>query len=221
MIPFITGPSAPIICKLTLLDDDRAVLASDQASFARDDSAILDRGGMASSEHAVDRQVLVKVRQDLSSTRSRTPIAHQVANYREETDKLDTSALHAGVGGVSDELSGRTGAFDIGKDGVAFGTEGESEESSANVGHDSSDDNLFLAGCFDSCTELRVVPCAGLWSVRNTEEKDSTYLTSPWRRMRGASGYISIISFGSGPFGPVSAEVVRITGKSNSLPSSA
>ena len=47
------------------------------------------------------------------------------------------------------------------------------------------------------------------------------YLTSPWRRMRGALGYISIISLGRGPLGPVSAEVVMMTGRSNSLPSSA
>lgn len=47
------------------------------------------------------------------------------------------------------------------------------------------------------------------------------YLTSPWRRMKGALGYISIISLGSGPLGPVSAEVDRMTGKLNNLPSSA
>jgi hypothetical protein len=65
------------------------------------------------------------------------------------------------------------------------------------------------------------------------------YLTSPWRRIKGALGYISINSLGRGyvllivrigrslesmrrtPLGPVSADVDRMTGMSKTWPMAA
>lgn len=151
-----------------LLDDNGTVLPGDQASLTRNDSAVLNSRSVAPGKHAVNRQVLVEVGQDLASTGSRAPIAHKIANNGEQADKLDTSSLHAGVGGVADELSSGAGAFDVGKDRVAFSAERKSEESSAHIRDDAGDDDLLLAGCFDCSAELSVVPGAERQSVRNS-----------------------------------------------------
>jgi hypothetical protein len=116
---------------------------------------------MAPSKHAIHGKVAVQVRQNLLSTRSRTPIAHQVADNREQADQLDARLLHAGVGRVADQLRGRAGALDVGEDGVALGAQRQGEESGADIGHDAGDDDLLLAGCLDGGAELLVVPGAG------------------------------------------------------------
>ena len=46
-------------------------------------------------------------------------------------------------------------------------------------------------------------------------------MISPFLCTTFTSGYMSRISFGTGPFGPVSADVVITTGRSNSLPMAA
>jgi hypothetical protein len=177
-------------------------------------------------KHTVDREVLVKEGHDLLGTRSSTPITHKIADNREERDELDTCLLHAGVGRVADEFRVGSRGFDVGKDRVAFGAEGKSEEGSADIGGDTCDDDLLLAGGFDGGLKFRVVPgtvimlddclvfvlLSGFWLA---------YLTSPWRRISGALGYISSISLGRGPLGPVSAEVLMMTGRLKSLPTSA
>ena len=169
---------------------------------------------MVASKNTIDRHVLVKVRQNLLSTRGVAPVAHQVANNSEERVHLDTSSRHLVVGRIADEFSGSAGSLNIGEDGVACSTEGQGEESSADVGGDTGEDDLLLARGFDSSTELRVIP--GTKSVSRSSHHGGlvTHLTSPWRRMKGALGYISMNSLGRGPFGPVSAEVDRITGMS-------
>jgi hypothetical protein len=171
--------SYPTLNSKVPLDDNGTILAGDQASLTRNNSTVFDSARMTPSKHTINRQVLIEVRQDLSGTRSRTPIAHKITDNREKANKLNTSTLHARVGGVTDELGGGAGAFDVGKDRVAFGAERKSEKSGAHVGDDASNDDLLLAGCFDCSAELGVIPGAGSRSVMNTKEMELSYLTSP------------------------------------------
>lgn len=115
---------------------------------------------MMPSQLSINRHVLVQVRKDLLSTRSVAPIAHQITHNREQAVKLDTGAGHLVVGRVADELGGGARGFDIGEDGVAGGAEGEGQEGGADVRGDACEDDLFLAGGFDGCSELGVVPGA-------------------------------------------------------------
>lgn len=115
---------------------------------------------MAPSKHTIHGKVTIQVRQNLLSTRSSAPIAHQIADNREQADQLDTCLLHAGVGRVTDELRGRARALDVGEDGVALGAQRQGEEGGADVGYDAGDDDLLLSGGFDGGAEFLVVPGA-------------------------------------------------------------
>jgi hypothetical protein len=117
---------------------------------------------------SIDRHVTVKKGEDLSSTGGVPPVPHQIADNREQADKLDTSLLHARVGNVADKGRSGTGGLDVGEDRVAFSAEREREESGAHVGCDTGDDNLGLVGGFDGGAELGVVPSARRWLVRDT-----------------------------------------------------
>lgn len=116
---------------------------------------------MVPSQHAIDRKVSVKVRQNLLGTRSVAPIPHQVAHNGEEGNKLNARLLHAGICCVADEFSVGARAFDVGEDRVAFSAESESQECGADVGGDTRDDDLLLARGLDSVSELSVIPGAG------------------------------------------------------------
>lgn len=105
------------------LNHNSTVLTSDQASLTRDEGTILNGSGMAPSKHAINRHVLVEEGKNLGSTRSGTPIAHEITDNGKQADHLHTGLLHAGVGGVADELGSGTGTFDVGKDRVTFGAE--------------------------------------------------------------------------------------------------
>ena len=116
---------------------------------------------MSSSHHSVNGQVLVQVREQLLRTGGVAPVPHQIAHNREERDELYTSLLHACVCCVTYELRVSTAGFNVGKDGVALGAEGEGEESGANVCGDAADDDLGLVCGADSGLEVLVVPGAG------------------------------------------------------------
>lgn len=130
----------------------------DQLGLARDDSAVLDGRSVGTSNVSVDRQVPVKVRKDLLGTRDIPPVAHQIADDGEHADELDACLLHAGVGRVADELGVSAASFDVGEDGVALGAERQSEEGGADIGGDTGDDDLLLAGGLDGGAEIGVVP---------------------------------------------------------------
>ena len=117
------------------------------------------------SQHAVNREISVKVRQQFLGTRGVTPIPHQVARNGKEGNELNARLLHAGVCRVADELSVGAGTFDIGEDGVAFCAEGKCQERGADVSCDTRDNDLLLAGGFDCGLEFWVVPGA-TWVVR-------------------------------------------------------
>jgi hypothetical protein len=179
---------------------------------------------MPARQHPINRQIAIQIRQHLLSAWRRPPIPHQVADDREQRHELDTRLLHARVGRVADELRGGARALYVGEDGVSLGAEGERKESSADVGYDAGDNDLFLAGCADGGAEGLVVPGAVVSSENGKGGKrvgEGAYLTSPWRWMSGALGYSWSISLGRGPLGPWSAEVVMMTGRLKSLPSSA
>jgi hypothetical protein len=116
---------------------------------------------MVPSQLSINRHVLVQVRQQLLSTRSVAPIAHEIAHNSEEGVHLDTGAGHLVVGSVADKLGGGAGGLDVGEDGVAGGAEREGQEGGADVGGDAGEDDLLLAGCFDGLAEVGVVPGAG------------------------------------------------------------
>jgi hypothetical protein len=116
----------------------------------------------------INRQVTVKIREELSSTGGVPPVPHQIADNREQANKLDTSLLHAGVGNVADKRGSSTGGLNVGEDGVAFSAEREREEGGAHVGCDTGDDDLGLVGGFDSGAEFGVVPGAVRWLVFDT-----------------------------------------------------
>jgi len=116
---------------------------------------------MVPGQHAVDRKISVKVRQNLLSTGSVAPIPHQVAHNGEEGNKLNARLLHAGICCVANKFSVGARTFDVSKDGVAFSTESESQECGADVGCDTRDDDLLLARGLDSVSELGIVPGAG------------------------------------------------------------
>lgn len=112
---------------------------------------------------------------------------------------------------------------------VPFRAEREREERSAHVCHDATDDELLLSCGAHRGAEVGAVPSTvaqadilaflknaynKLWLI----EPEGTYFTSPFRCTTSTPGYISVISFGKGPFGPVSADVVITTGILNSLP---
>ena len=115
---------------------------------------------MAPSKHTIHGQIAVKVRQNFLSTRSSSPIAHQVADNREQADELDARLLHARVGRVADQLRGRARALDVGEDGVALGAQRKGEEGGAHISDDAGDDDLLLAGGLDGGAELLIVPGA-------------------------------------------------------------
>src|SRR5689334_852205 len=118
------------------LDDDRAILSSDQANLSGLDSTSLHRCSMVTSKVAVHRHVLVKVRQKLLSTRSVAPVTHQVADNGKERVHLHTSLGHLVVCGVTDELGGRAGSLDVGENGVPGSTERQGQEGGTHVGSD-------------------------------------------------------------------------------------
>ena len=68
---------------------------------------------------------------DRVSAGGSSPIPHQVADDGEEADELDAGACHPVVGDVPDEFRCGARGFHVGPDAVAFGAEGEGEESRA------------------------------------------------------------------------------------------
>jgi hypothetical protein len=194
---------------------------------------------MMSREHAINRHVLVKIRQDLLRTRRVPPVAHQITDDGEERVQLHARPRHLRIRRIAHELGGGSRGFNVGEYSIAFLAEGQGEEGSTDIGRNACDDDLLLAGTFDGRAYIGVVPSAEKESVPIREcVREGTHLTSPWRRTIGALGYISSISyvksvgvsqlmeqraraFGRGPLGPVSAEVERSTGISKSFPSSA
>jgi hypothetical protein len=153
---------------------------------------------MVTGKVTVGRHILVQIRQKLLSTRSVTPVAHQIADDSKERVHLDTSSRHLGVSRVANKLGSRAGSLYVGEDGIACCTQREGEESSAHIRGDSSNNDLLLAGGFNGSTELRIIPSTKSVSTLLFNGIRFTYLTSPWRRIKGALGYISIISFGRG-----------------------
>ena len=115
---------------------------------------------MAPRQHPKPWQILVQIRQHLRRTRRVPPVAHKITNDSKQRDKVHTSFFHARVGRITVQRGRGTGALDVGEDGVAFCTEGEGKEGSANIRHDAADDDLLFAGCFDGVTELGIVPSA-------------------------------------------------------------
>jgi hypothetical protein len=120
-----------------------------------------------SRQHAINRQIGVKVRQNLLRTRGIAPVSHQIANNGEERDQLHARSLHTGVGCVAYKFGVRTRTLDVGEDAVALSTQSECEERSADVGCDTGDDDLLLAGCFDGGAEFGVIPGTPDKSARN------------------------------------------------------
>ena len=118
---------------------------------------------MATSNVTVDREVPVKVGQNLLGTRDVPPVTHQVTDDGEHADELDACLLHAGVGRVADELGVGAASLDVGEDGVTLGAERESEEGGADIGGDTGDDDLLLAGGLDGGAEIGVVPGTVVW----------------------------------------------------------
>ena len=133
----------------------------DQLRLAGNQSAVGDGRGMSPGNVSVDGQEPVQEGQDFLGTRGVPPVAHQIADDREHADELDTRLLHAGVGSVADERRVSAAGLDVGEDGVTFSTEREGEESGADIGSDSGNDDLLLASGLDGGAELRVVPCTG------------------------------------------------------------
>lgn len=113
---------------------------------------------MSTSKSAPDRVVSVKPRDHLLGTRDGAPVAHEVADDGEQADNLDTSAGHAVVGDVTDKSRVGTRGLGVGPDGVALSAKRESEEGGADVGGDTSEDDLGLAVAADNVSELLVVP---------------------------------------------------------------
>ena len=76
-----------------------------------------------------------------------------------------------------------------------------------DIGHDTREDDLALVGGSNGALEGGIVPGVDCGSVGSDAELcgwgSRVLLPSPWRMMSGASGYISRISFGSGPLGPL------------------
>jgi len=93
----------------------------------------------------------------------------------------------------------------------------EREQGDTGVGSDTGDDELLLVKCNDGVAELLLVPSKSE-PVPIMRDRIHTLLsqalTSPLRLMYGALGWSARISGGTGPFGPVSALVVMMVGKS-------
>jgi len=116
---------------------------------------------VAASQHTVGGKVLVKVGEELLSTGGVAPVAHEVAGDAEHANELDASLLHARVGSIADKTRVGTGSLNVGEDGVALGAEGEGKEGGADIGGDTGNDDLLLAGSLDGLAEFGVVPGAG------------------------------------------------------------
>ena len=72
-----------------------------------------------------------------------------------------STGLHTRICCVAHELRVSTTSFDVGKNRVAFCTEGKGEEGGADVCSDASDDDLGFVCRADSGLEISVVPGAG------------------------------------------------------------
>lgn len=111
----------------------------------------------------VYRQVLIQERQQLQASGRIPPITHEVHDDGKESLKNDAGTLHSAICVVRESLGESATGFGVGKDGVAFGAEGEGEEFGAwfdtrwwfarcglegwtilltDVGGDSSEDDL-------------------------------------------------------------------------------
>ena len=130
----------------------------DQLSLTRDNSAVLNSRRMGTSNVSVDREVPIKVRKDLLGTRSIPPVAHQITHDGEHADEPNACLLHAGVGRIADKLGVSAASLDVGKDRVTLSAERQSEESGADIGSDTGDDDLLLAAGLDGGAEIGVVP---------------------------------------------------------------
>lgn len=114
---------------------------------------------MSSCQVPVRRQVLVKEGQDGATHTLRTPpVPHQFSNDDKHAHGLHAGITHTNIGLKCKSLVEGSGGIGVGPDLVSCLAQGERQERGANVGHDSGDDQLLLAGCFDGGAEFGVVP---------------------------------------------------------------
>ena len=76
----------------------------------------------------IHRQVLVQEWQQLQASWRVPPITHQIHDDGKESLEDDAGILHSAVSVICESLRESATGLGVGKDGVAFGAEGESEE---------------------------------------------------------------------------------------------
>lgn len=140
------------------LSNSSPVKSLDKTGLARLDNTIKLGSGVSPSNHAVDREVRVKVRKHLCGTRDVSPVPHEVANDREQADDLHTCVSHPVIGDLADEGRRAARGLGIGPDRVSRSSKRQGEMGRADIGDNSSKDDLSLAGSLDSSLEVLVVP---------------------------------------------------------------
>ena len=98
-------------------------LRRQELRLSRDDRAILYSTAMRFSNNSIGWIILSQPWNHCRSTRSVPPIPHQVANDREQADKLNACLSHSVVGDVANELGRCTRGLDISPDTVTLCTE--------------------------------------------------------------------------------------------------
>ena len=121
--------------------DDSSIMGPSQEPILRQVPTHIAQTHQSPHPHASKKQregnhSRIEERQQLNLTRSVPPIPHELAGDGEHGHDLNTGGAHAVVGVVGGlEVEG-TGGVGVGEDGVAFGSEGESEEGGADLEED-------------------------------------------------------------------------------------
>jgi len=115
--------------------------------------SIVSPGEIAEGSH-----ILVKIWEKLLGTWLVAPVSHQFSRNGKEAQSLDTSRTHTVIGVISKPLVHGTRCFGVGVNFVAFLDEGQGEECSAHISHNTSYDDLGSPCSSNGGPEILVVP---------------------------------------------------------------
>ena len=140
---------------------------------------------MTPDEAAERSHVLVKEWENLQSTGSVSPIPHQFHGDGKQSHSLNTSSTHPVIGIIGKALVHGSRGLSVCPYVESGFNEGESKECSADVGDNSTQDDLLLPGGDDGIAELLVVPGIDLSVTADDSGVRGLSIDFSWERTIG------------------------------------
>lgn len=113
---------------------------------------------MVPRQIAINRHILVQIRQNLLRARRAPPIPHQITHNRKQTIHLYARPRHLLIRRIPHQRRRRPTRLNIRIHTIPRRPQTQAQKRSAHVRRDARDNDLLLAASFNSRAKLRVVP---------------------------------------------------------------